>query len=192
MSEFGMSKDGTTQTINFAAELGVDLSGRRDLRLLIAQGIIEYIRARVENENKGNDGVALDKTPYSDEYVESDIFKAYGKSRNNVNMTLTGDMLGSMDILSDKDNEIVIGFDGEQNGKVEGHMTGGGNLPVRRFFGVSKDELDEIAVMFKDELDSVREEAPANAKQVLEALDALDNASNDEIIESLFGDITSP
>ena len=79
-------------------------------------------------------------------YQKSADFKAAGKSASPVNMRLSGDMLGSIDLAIDGD-KLLIGIPSEESPKAHGHMTGqegSGNLPKRQFFGVTKKEFDEI------------------------------------------------
>jgi hypothetical protein len=118
-------------------------------RQSVGQAIIDKIRERTEN-NVDVNGKSLKK--YSKTYVESDEFKAYGKSEGNVNMKLTGDMLGLMDIIDEKKNKIVIGWtDGGDAAKAYNHVTGD-TVPKRNFFGLPQSDLEEIAAEFRDEL----------------------------------------
>lgn len=150
-----VTKKNVEQTINLNEKFDIDFSGKRNLKELIGQKIIDRIVERCNN----NEGINLDpdtdrgrkvklKSPYSDEYEESLEFKAAGKSKNDVNMQLTGDMLGLLDIKRIDGNKITIGWnDPEQNPKAHGHMTGkDGKVPKmkRPFFGISNKELKDI------------------------------------------------
>ena len=128
---------------------GIDFKND-DIKEYIGEAIIDYIRERTQagqgikfsDDGKGS-SVTLKK--YSKAYVESDDFKAFGKSKDEVNMTLTGDMLGLMDVVDVGRDTITIGWnDEDQIGKAFNHITGD-TVPARPFFGVSKSELNELA-----------------------------------------------
>jgi len=86
-------------------------------------------------------------TKYSKSYKESSVFEIYGKS-SDVNLTLTGEMLASLDVKSTPARKVVIGFQSDtQEAKAHGHIFGGGykkSLPVRDFFGLPVKEQQEI------------------------------------------------
>jgi phage gpG-like protein len=148
-------------TVNFD-DLNLDLSGRDDLAQLFGQKIIDRIIERTRDENKGFDGRGFKK--YSDSYVESEAFTAYGKSQGEVDLTLTGNMLDSIDVKDFDENKVVIGFiDTLESNKAFGHMTGmrghdylAGKVPERKFFGVNDKELKQIAKEIKREMISDR------------------------------------
>ena len=119
-------------------------------RQSVGQAIIDKIRDRTENNQFMNNA----KQTYSEDYVESTAFKAYGKSKSDVNLTQTGDMLGLLDIVEETENKIVLGWtDSLQSNKAHGHITG--NVGAKRnFLGVPAAELKSIASKFKDELPS--------------------------------------
>ena len=153
-----VSKNKVEQTINLKEEFGIDFSGRRSLRELIGQAILDRIRERTEAGDgmkfgRGGSGTQTTlKSPYSKEYAKSLPFKAFGKSRSDVNMTLTGDMLGLMDIKSQTGNTLTIGWDEkEENNKAFNHVTGD-TVPRRPFFGVSKSELQDIKREFRSDI----------------------------------------
>lgn len=108
----------------------------------------ELVRV-IENRTKaGKDKNGAPFAPYSDSYKESDDFMLANKSKNNVNLKLSGEMLANLNILSASEGTIIIGFrDEEQRAKAHGHQTGAngtGKLPVRDFLGISEDELAEV------------------------------------------------
>lgn len=140
-----LKKNKVSQTIDLNELLDSDISGDTVLVREIGQAIIDYMEERVDS-GKGLNGVKL-KSPYSKAYSESLDFKAAGKSPTDVNMKLSGDMMASIDIISEDGATIEIGIDdsdqaikayGNQTG-FEGHPTIKG--PKRPFFGVSVDEL---------------------------------------------------
>ena len=109
----------------------------------IAQRIINKI---VENSESGIDRLGRPLPKYSKDYKESDAFTAFGKS-NDPNMTLTGDLMGQLDILKIAGNTVRIGWDSElENAKAHGNITGqeGKWKKKRDFFGLTTAELKEI------------------------------------------------
>lgn len=153
-----VTKNNVEQTIDLKEEFGIDFSGSPQLRELLGQAIIEKIRDRTSegrgmNFGKGGRGSPLKlKSPYSKEYADSLEFKAAGKSRTNINMSLSGDMMGLMDIKRQKSNSVTIGWnDNVENNKAFNHIVGD-TVPSRPFFGVNKKELGEIKKEFSSEL----------------------------------------
>lgn len=129
-----------------------ELSSRE--RKQFALEIIETIRARTESGigvRKAGSGYTTYKYPgYSQSYIESAAFKAYGKSASRIDLTLSGDMLNALMLLDHWPGSVVIGFrDGtEENAKAEGNQLGSyGGSPnprkARKFLGATKQEIDE-------------------------------------------------
>lgn len=137
--------------VNLDEMFGQMVPNSTSFRQRVGQAIIDKIRERAES-NIDVKGKPFKK--YSKEYTESVGFAAYGKSSGNVNMQQTGDMLGLLDIVDEKKSKIVIGWtDSEQAAKAYNHITGD-TVPKRNFLGVSKEDLDEIAASFRDEIPS--------------------------------------
>lgn len=188
MSAPTFKKTKVSQTINLKEEFGVDLRGMNSLKEAIGGAIIERIRQRTESGNgmsfksNGSGNPVKLKAPYSKEYADSLDFKAFGKSRGKVNMKLTGDMLGLMDVTKIDGNKITIGWtDSEENAKAFNHSTGD-TVPRRPFFGVSKKELQEIKKEFSSEIrEAVRtrntEGREAFERRVAGLLDLIQNNS---------------
>lgn len=129
---------------------GISLKGTPELRQALGQAIIDRIEKRTKEKSKDINEKAFKK--YSKAYQNSDDFKASGKT-SKVNMSLTGDMLADVDILRDTSKEIVIGFtDPEESAKAHGHVTGGGNLPRRDFFGLSQRDVNALKKQFLPEV----------------------------------------
>jgi hypothetical protein len=146
------------QEIDLKEIFGVDFSGKPELREIIGERIIEYIRDRTESGEGVKFGLSGKgtpvklKSPYSQAYVKSPDFKAFGKSRNQVNMRLTGDMLELMDVTKQTANTITIGWnDKSQVPKAYNHIEGD-TVPSRPFFGVSKTEVKELASDLRSEI----------------------------------------
>jgi hypothetical protein len=156
-----LTKSRVSQKLDLNELTGRDISSDPVLVRKIAQGVIDYMVDRAK-EGRGLGRKDL-KSPYSKAYANSLSFKAAGKSRNQVNMTLTGDMLRSIDILEEDGALVVIGIDDEVDApKAYGHQTGFEGHPTipngkykRPFFGVTSDEVKrEVLPKFKAEIDA--------------------------------------
>ncbi len=96
-------------------------------------------RAREENIDKNGK-----KFPaYSESYKKSQIFKIYGKSADDVNLTLAGEMLASMNVKLTSGPNFEINFLSQlQNDKAHGHINGIAKKKgkvVRDFFGLPEE-----------------------------------------------------
>ena len=109
----------------------------------------EEIRRRSES-GIDKDGKKFPK--YSKRYTESLDFNNAGKSRNKVNLTLSGDMLIALDVLTHRSGSVTIGYekdDDEMNGKVEGNRIGSyGGKPnatkARDFLGLPESVQEKL------------------------------------------------
>ena len=119
-------------------------------RKAVAQEIIDFI---VERTEKGKDKNNSSFGRYSKSYKESLDFKLGGKSRfQKPDLTLTGEMLAELDLISHKNGSLLIGYDkgdADLNGKVEGNRLGTyGNKskvgPARDFLGIADKDLKKI------------------------------------------------
>jgi len=124
-------------------------------RELIAADIIEHIRLRTESgRNKKNRPFPK----YSKEYIESLDFKIAGKKPGKVDLTLTGDMLIALDLISHKKGELLIGYENGtiENAKADGNIRGtyGNPSPIpgkaRDFLGITKKKLGEIVRSYRE------------------------------------------
>lgn len=112
----------------------------------LADLIIEHI---VDRTQRGLDKDGQKFGPYSKAYTKSLDFKNAGKSKSKVNLTLSGDMLAALSLLSEKKGVLTVGYErgAEENGRVEGNRTGdyGGNKgPKRDFLGIEPKKLDQL------------------------------------------------
>lgn len=128
--------------------VNIDSAYSSDERESIADDIIKQIRERTQD---GLDKNGVKFKPYSKAYTQSMAFQIAGKSKGDVDLTLTGDMLGSMVLLSSEKGSLLIGFKNgtEENGKADGNIRGtyGKSKPVgpaRDFLGISQSELKRI------------------------------------------------
>lgn len=141
----------------------------------IGMDLIDYIVKRAK-DGKGKGG--KDFKPYSEAYAKSLDFKIAGKSKNDVNLTLSGDMLGAIDILSASKGKLIIGFENgsQENAKADGNIRGtyGHSKsvgPKRDFLGLTNDEIQKIRENYplRD-----REKSLDRADEKLSAKDAAD------------------
>ena len=163
----------------------IDLSDySKEEREAIAIEVIERIVKRTK-AGKDKDGEAFAK--YSKAYKDSLNFKNAGKS-SSVDLTLSGDMLDSISILSNRGGKVVIGFekDSEENGKADGNIRGTYGQekrvgPKRDFLGISENELD--AILSKYPPDTAKSER--RAVKVLTTRDVPDRLSGSVNVDDL-------
>lgn len=113
----------------------------------VAEEVLNFIINRTKS-GKGSDG---EKFPgYSKSYMNSLDFKIAGKSKK-VNLTLSSEMLDSLEILEAKEGKIVFGYPegSEMNARAEGNILGsyGGRAnpdKARNFLQLSGNELSKI------------------------------------------------
>jgi hypothetical protein len=117
-------------------------------REYIADEIIEHIKTRSES-GKDKNGRAFKR--YSKSYKESIDFEIAGKTAK-VDLTLSGDMLADLSLLSHKKGSILIGYENgtEENARADGNITGSygrksGNIKkARDFLGIQPNKLKGI------------------------------------------------
>lgn len=121
-------------------------------REAIAFDIITYLQDRTKRgKGKDNKKWAPPADKYSKEYKESLDFKQKA-DKSKVNLTLSGDMLDSIDLLKSAKGEIRIGIseEDEDHGKAEGNIRGSYGKPTgsmaksRDFLALSREELSKI------------------------------------------------
>lgn len=119
---------------------------REDLADLIIEHIFDRTNRGLDKKGKAFPG-------YSKEYIQSLDFKAAGKSKNKVNLQLSGDTLAAIKLLNNrKKDAVVIGFaaNSEENAKAEGNILGtyGQDRPIpgkkRDFLGIEPKKLKEL------------------------------------------------
>ncbi len=119
-------------------------------RVALGTEIIDFIidRSKAGKDKKGNDFPA-----YTSDYAKSFDFKLAGKNKDKVNLTLSGEMLNALTVLSHTPGEITIGIpkdDDFNNAKAEGNIKGtyGQKKPIkgkkRDFMGISRSDLKDI------------------------------------------------
>lgn len=163
-----------SQTIDLEELTGIDLSGHRDLRESIGQAMLDRISERTANMIDIN-GKGF-KAPYSEEYQDTLEFKAAGKSPGRINLYLTGDMLGTMQVDASTDSLVKIAVAKDQAPKAYNHCVGE-TVPRRNFFGVTKRDVTKILADFADDIDAVRSDErqqDADTPDKLRLIDLLD------------------
>lgn len=123
-------------------------------RVAIGLEIIDHILNRT---SKGLDKNNKAFAGYSKSYTKSFDFKLAGKSKNKVNLDLSGEMMNAMTLLDTSDGEITIGIpddDDFNNAKAEGNIKGTyGGSPKRGkkrdFMGIARSDLNDIKSGFK-------------------------------------------
>jgi hypothetical protein len=175
-----LSKADPDKPIELKVKLGdlfkADLSNRPILKEAIAQEIIDTILRRTQQQRKNRHGGSLDG--YSPEYEKSEDFKAFGKRPGSIaNLTLTGDMLGLMDLVKNEGSDVVIGWPdlaADVRKRAHGHITGNIYKKVKKnrdFLGLTEDELEGIKKRFKDQIP--RESDTPTTRTAAQALDLL-------------------
>ena len=163
--------DEISQEIDLENLIGVKVGKDKALLREIAQEVIDYMIDRTQVDRKELGGQKPLKSPYSKSYSESKDFKAAGKSRTKVDLTLSGDMLGSIDLVEESNSGFKIAIAADQTPKAFGHISGFEGHPVLRgpkrpFFGVTKDELiTKILPKFKADLIDIAENEAKNQKE---------------------------
>lgn len=162
----------SAKTVRYDIDLE-DLFGEfpddESLRQKIGQRAIDMIRERTQ-EGTDKNGQAF--KAYSESYINSLGFKAAGKSASEVNMTMFGDMLGTLDIVEQDSSRISLGWDDEtQNAKAYGHISGYEGHPTikagpkRDFFGLTKAQVKSLTDEFRDEVSAATRERDTDEPQ---------------------------
>jgi hypothetical protein len=160
------------------------------LREAIGQEVIDIIRDRTQKDEKSWTGSSFKK--YSDEYADSIEFKADGKSKDEPNLTASGDMLGLLTVLDSGNPGVVkVGWNDDlQSEKAHGHITGAVGVK-RDFFGLNNGEIERLRKKFADELPSAPAATDISSTQrtqnFLEGKVSIGQQSLNNIIDLFFG-----
>ena len=150
-----MQEDKVTQEIDLQEVFGVDLSGHPEIKERFGQACLDY---QIERTKKGIDVNGNRFEGYDPDYVDSLEFKAWGKSKNKVNMTLRGEMLGLLDLVDTSGNKIKYGWeDNVQAAKAYNHNTGD-TVKQRQFFGLTQKQIEHIAQDFIEDVKNIKEQ----------------------------------
>lgn len=91
---------------------------------------------------------------YSKSYTKSLDFKNASKSASSVDLTLSGDLLQSLDVVKTTNAQIELGFSSDQDGKADGNIRGtyGKASPnsskARNFLGLTESDYNKIVKKF--------------------------------------------
>ena len=117
-------------------------------RVELADLVIEHI---VDRTQRGVDKDGKKFPGYSKSYLASLDFRNAGKSPSKVDLQLSGDMLAALELLSERNGRLMIGFENgtEENDRAEGNRLGsyGGDpnpKKARDFLGIDRDKLAEL------------------------------------------------
>jgi hypothetical protein len=166
MAEPIYKKTKVQQTFNLKEIFdGISFKDERALKEAIGQAIIDKI---IERTKSGVDINGKAFKNYSKSYIESDEFKAFGKNKKEVNLTLSGAMLDTMDIISEDGNKITIGWDDDTEiAKAFNHNTGD-TVSKRQFFGLKSKDIKEIKSLFYDDVKQALEIKKDEGKKAFE------------------------
>ena len=134
-------------------------------REAIAAEILERIR---ERSRKGIDKNGERFPGYSESYKKSLDFKNAGGA-SKPKLTLSGDMLAMLDLVSHKKGKLIIGYDPSdpEADVAEGNIRGsygqptGSKKKARDFLGIPKSELESILAKYPLDDDEARTERAA-------------------------------
>jgi hypothetical protein len=137
-------------------------------RLAVAEGVIEFIKQRTD---KGLDVNGNRFAPYSESYVESKDFELADKSKNEVNLRLTDEMMESMQVIDSGRGFITIGFESgtEANDKAVWQQRSD-NGPSRQFLGIAEKDLELVLAKTTVAEKAINEAAGSLASRILRGL----------------------
>ncbi len=131
-------------------------------RKAIAQDVIDFIVKRSRKKGKDKNNRPFKK--YSKGYKNSLNFKIAGKT-SKVNLSLSGDMLDSVELLAQRSGNLMMGFENgtEENDKAEGNIKGtyGQKKPTgkaRDFLGISRRDMQKVLVNYPLDDEEARQE----------------------------------
>ena len=158
--------------MNLKEIFGVDLQGKEELKLAMAEALLQKMLDKTA-KGKSRTGKVFKK--YSKAYMASEDFKAFGKT-SKVNLDLTGDMLGLIEVIDESPNTVTLGWDDKtEAAKAHGHINGNKvtRLPVRDFFGLNQKDIAAVKNKFTSELSSLAE-ATDKQKAILAFIERLE------------------
>lgn len=174
-----ITKKVSKQTIDAYEYLGDNASAGQVSQF--GQAVVDEILKRTED---GEDIWHSKFKAYSKSYEASEDFDEFGKTKSQVDMTLTGDMLDSLDFTT-RGGTIIVSLSGDTNLLKSYNHNTGDTLPQRRFFGVTDDDLEVIA----EDFDTESEDEATNADIDLASVFAAQQQTPEAIFNSLFTDL---
>lgn len=160
-------------------DLGIDFQLNPNTARQLGLSLADVIRTRTRDQQSPLTGGAFAR--YSDEYAEKK-----GVSPTEVDLTLLGDMLDSITVTDVFTDRIVLGFDDtNQVPKAYNHHTGD-TVPARPFFGLTRDEIDDV----KRNLSERLKDEETKAKRQRQKEERLQEVADEEV-DRLVNAITS-
>jgi hypothetical protein len=165
--------------IDLREDLGLTIDLPPDAKEAIGEDIISTIKDRTQRGKPL--GTASKFKKYSEKYAQRK-----GVDVSDVDLTLTEDMLNSLDVLAVSGNSIVIGFDDDSViPRAFNHHTGD-TLPKRPFFGIQKNELNEIKRANKQTFERARQRTRGQVIAEREVRD-FEQEAIDSLVDQLMG-----
>jgi hypothetical protein len=126
-------------------------------RLKLGRAVVNHILERTANNTDVNGKRFAN---YSKAYANSLEFKIAGKSKNDPNLRLQGDMLDSLGILEHGPGYVTVGYSaGSQENNKAAWAAASDNGPSRRFLGIQEADLE---ILIAD----IRTEIPTNVREL--------------------------
>ena len=124
------------------------------MRMALGREVVEFVRQRSE---AGKDKNNRNFPGYTKGYKQSLDFKNAGKT-GKVDLTLTGDMLVDLDVISTRPEKILVGYVNgtESNAIADGNARGtyGKSSPIpgkkRDFMGIAQKDLESLVDKVRD------------------------------------------
>lgn len=106
---------------------------------------------------------------YSDSYAESFEFKLAGKSKNEPNLVLSGDMLNSIQTLESSTGYVILGFyEGTAENDKATWAERSDNGPSRKFLGLKESELELIIAEVRLDKNSLTNEEDPSVNEAIQ------------------------
>lgn len=130
--------------------ISIPIEFNQEIRDNLAEDILDFILRRTE---RGLDKNNKPFKRYSDSYAESLDFKIAGKSKNHVDLQLSGDMLTELQILNTSiPGFITIGFPqgSEENDRAAWQRNNTRSyFPKRDFLGIEQSDLNKLISKYR-------------------------------------------
>lgn len=147
----------------------------------------QAINKILERTDQGLDINGNKFASYSDSYASSLDFKNAGKSKGEVNLRLTNEMMDSLGLISHGPGEIYLGYrQGTAANDKAAWNEASDNGPSRKFLGIAERDLNQMVSAFEAEqgVEARRTTIPEARRNVVVTQRVLDR-----IFSSLFTDM---
>lgn len=134
-------------------------------RNLLADKVVNLIKERTD-KNKDINGSKF--APYSKSYVESKDFKNAGKSKSDVNLRLSNEMMDSIQLIDQGPGYITVGFESgtDANDKAVWQERSDNGVS-RKFVGINDKDLARLLAEVKVESPTKTTKVDTLAKSIL-------------------------